>query len=137
MDGYDEYNDKTIRIVPDLINHNDYPKCKIIMTCRENYANLTDYSVCFDGINKFELNYICPFEDGQRNEYIDRFVHTVKSLKRYYLDFEAFGSVEVYESYFKKYSELLQLSKAPFTLRIIMNILPLLVKQLEEKRKQQ
>jgi hypothetical protein len=127
LDGYDEYNDKSVSIFNDIIDITKYPNTKIIMTCRENYAQYSDYITCF-GINNFEMSWICPFDDGQRNEYISRFVKTVQGLKKYYMDFDSFESVEEYEGYFKKYSELLGLSKAPFTLRIIMNILPLLVK---------
>jgi len=76
------------------------------MTCRENYANQLEYQHCF-GADMFELAFICPFDDQQRNEYIEKFVKTVQGLKRYYLDFDSFESVAVYEKYFSDYSELL------------------------------
>ena len=86
LDGYDEYNNKLTKIVPDIIPFATYPNTKVIMTTRENYADYKDYTHCF-GINtRYQLNYICPFSDAQRNEYIRRFVHTVQSLKKYYLD---------------------------------------------------
>ena len=47
LDGYDEFNDKTIKLVPDLISPEIYPNLKIIMTTRENYATSADYDVCF------------------------------------------------------------------------------------------
>jgi len=103
------------------------------MTTRENYAVYTDYQTCF-GDNNFEMNYICPFDNTQRNEYIQKFVKTVSGLKKYYLDFHSFQSVQEYENYFRDYSVLLELTKVPFTLRIIMNILPYLVKEIEKDR---
>ena len=130
LDGYDEYNDKNLQITQNLIPLSKYPNTKIVMTCRENYATQHDYQTCF-GANQFELNYICPFDDDPRNEYIQKFVKTVQGLKKYQLDFESFATVDEYEKYFKDYGVLEDLTHVPFTLRIIMNILPYLVKSLE------
>ena len=126
LDGYDELNDKTISILPDLIPPETYPNTKIIMTTRENYATTKDYDVCF-GAKTYSLNYICPFNTEQRSEYISKFVKTVQGLKKYHLEFESLQTVDEYEQYFKQYQVLFELSQVPFTLRIIMNILPLLV----------
>ena len=136
LDGYDEYNDKHSKIVPDIIPLATYPNTKVIMTTRENYADYKDYTHCF-GINtRYQINYICPFNDAQRNEYIRRFVHTVQSLKKYYLDFDSLDSVAAYEKYFSDYSVLYELTQVPFTLRIVMNILPLLVEAIKQQRAQ-
>lgn len=78
--------------------------------------------------------WICPFDEHQRNEYISKFVKTVQGLKKYHIDFESFEKVEVYEEYFAKYSELQHLTKSPFSLRIVMNILPQLIQKIEEDR---
>ena len=111
----------------------EFPNTKIIMTSRENYADFQDYKKCF-GSYKFETRYICPFDMAQRNEYISKFVQTVQGLKKYYLDFDSFDQVHIYENYFRDYAVLLELTQVPFTLRIIMNILPQLVKKIEKDR---
>ena len=63
-------------------------------------------------------------------------MRTVQGLKRYYLDFESLESIEAYEKYFEDHAVLLELSKVPFTMRIIMNILPQLLVQIQSQRLQ-
>ena len=60
----------------------------------------------------------------------------MQGLKKYYLDFESLDSVEAYETYFKDYAVLYDLTKVPFKLRIIMNILPFLVEAIKQQRAQ-
>jgi hypothetical protein len=48
MDGYDEFNNKNYNFYNDIMKQFKFiSKLKVIMTCRENYANNSDYQHFF------------------------------------------------------------------------------------------
>ena len=47
LDGYDEYNNKGIKIFNEIIDLNEYKNVKVIMTVREKYAERSNYRYCF------------------------------------------------------------------------------------------
>ena len=61
LDGYDEYNNKMIKIDKDLIPTDEFPNTKIILTVREKYATPADYSRVFGNEKGYSIHFICPF----------------------------------------------------------------------------
>ena len=62
---------------------------------------------------------------------------TVEQLRKFHLDFVCFDSVEEYEDKFSEFKILDELSSVPFVLRMIMVILPKIVNQMRERRREE
>jgi len=64
-------------------------------------------------------------------------LETVQKLKKYNLEFKSFNNVDEYIQYFDKFKVLDELASVPFTLRMIMVVLPQIVKFMTEKREKE
>ena len=120
--------------MPQAIPLQELGNSKLIVTVSENYATLGEYKHIF-GFQQFEQLYICPFENSQRLEMVRRFVKLVQGLKKYYLDFESFSTVEEYERQFREYNVLQEFIHNSLTLRMTINVLPQIAQKLTLDRK--
>ena len=117
------------------------------MTVREGYAEPQNYERCFGSkiytaedqtskkIDNFQIYYLCPFNEMQRDTYIENYLKSVKLLKTFHLEFNTFENLGEYQKEFNKNPILRELCKTPFVLRMVMQIFPLLVAEAEINRK--
>ena len=96
-------------------------KIKIIVTSRPRYAIFGEFLSCF---GEHETIYICPFDKDQQHQYISNSVEIFKRLKQKLPDFKTFDTAEQYSEVLNKISSLNELAKVPFTLSLILAILP-------------
>jgi hypothetical protein len=92
-----------------------------VVTSRPRYALYSDILKCF-GVH--EVINICSFNKSQRDEYINKSVAAFKILKGKITDFENFDTAEEYLEVLEQQESLKELAQAPFTLSLILAILP-------------
>jgi hypothetical protein len=77
LDGFDELNNKNIAINESLKKiYNE--RVTILVTSRPRYALYSDFLKCF---GQHEVINICPFNNQQRDLYINNSVQVFKKLK--------------------------------------------------------
>ncbi|ETO34731.1 hypothetical protein RFI_02359 [Reticulomyxa filosa] len=134
LDGFDEIfdkynnNDNNKRYFYDRFNLNEW-NAKIIVTCRSHVLSDEDIQhVLFDSKNIITTSmiYLWPFSKEQMNGYIDKFVKMNKKNKMNdHLDW----TIQQYEETLKNYPNLNKMMEEPFLLRMILTVLPSLMKQ--------
>jgi hypothetical protein len=92
-----------------------------VVTSRPRYALYSDFLKCF-GVH--EVINICPFNKQQRDEYINQSMVVFKRLKGKITDFETFDTAQEYIEVLEQQESLKELAKVPFTLSLILAILP-------------
>jgi hypothetical protein len=76
LDGFDELNNKNIDIYNSLKTvYND--RVMILVTSRPRYAVYSEFLKCF---GEHEVINICPFNNQQRDQYIQKSVAVFKTL---------------------------------------------------------
>ncbi len=93
MDGFDELNNKEIKIDKALKKSIFGNKLTIVVTSRPRYALYSDFLKCF-GVH--EVINICPFNKSQRDQYINKSVAVFRKLKDKITDFETFDTAQEY-----------------------------------------
>ncbi len=121
MDGFDELNNKEIEINKALKKEISANKLTIVVTSRPRYGLYSDFLKCF-GVH--EVINICPFNKKQRDEYINNSVAVFARLKGKITDFETFDTAQDYIEVLEQQQSLKQLAQVPFTLSLILTILP-------------
>ncbi|ETO17259.1 hypothetical protein RFI_20071, partial [Reticulomyxa filosa] len=112
----------------DRFNLNDW-NAKIIVTCRSHVLNDEDIQHVLIGsknITTISMIYLWLFSKGQMNGYIDKFV---KMNKKNELNNQLDWTVKQYEKTLKNYPNLNKMLEEPFLLRMILTVLPILIKQ--------
>jgi hypothetical protein len=71
-----------------------------------------------------EVINICPFNKQQRDEYINNSVAVFRRLKDKITDFEIFDTAQEYIEVLEQQQSLKELAQVPFTLSLILAILP-------------
>jgi hypothetical protein len=71
-----------------------------------------------------EVINICPFNKQQIDEYIKQSVAVFKRLKGKITDFETFETAKEYIEMLEQQQSLKQLAQLPFTLSLVLTILP-------------
>ncbi len=84
MDGFDELNNKKIKIDKTLKNSIFGNKITIVVASRPRYALYSDFLKCF-GVH--EVINICSFNKSQRDEHINKSLAVFKKLKGKITDF--------------------------------------------------
>jgi hypothetical protein len=93
LDGFDELNNKEIKIDKALKKSIFGNKLTIVVTSRPRYALYSDFLKCF-GVH--EVINICPFNKSQRDQYINKSVAVFRKLKDKITDFETFDTAQEY-----------------------------------------
>ncbi len=93
MDGFDELNNKEIKIDKALKKSIFGNKLTIVVTSRPRYALYSDFLKCF-GVH--EVINICTFNKSQRDQYINKSVAVFRKLKDKITDFETFDTAQEY-----------------------------------------
>ncbi|ETO29645.1 WD-40 repeat-containing protein [Reticulomyxa filosa] len=133
LDGFDEIFDKynknnNERYFYDCFNLSEW-NAKIIVSCRSHVLSDEDIKHVLIGSNdiaKTPMIYLWPFSKEQMNGYIDKFVRMNKANKmNQYLDWTA----QQYEETLNNYASLHKMMEEPFLLRMILTVLPSLMKQ--------
>jgi hypothetical protein len=92
-----------------------------VVTSRPRYALYSDFLKCF---GEHEVINICPFNKQQRDEYINQSVEFFRRLKGKVTDFETFDTAQEYIEVIEQQQSLKELAQVPFTLSLILAILP-------------
>ncbi len=92
-----------------------------MVTSRPRYALYSDFLKCF---GEHEVINICPFNKQQRDEYINQSVEFFRRLKGKVTDFETFDTAQEYIEVIEQQQSLKELAQVPFTLSLILAILP-------------
>ncbi|ETO32083.1 WD-40 repeat protein [Reticulomyxa filosa] len=134
LDGFDEIFDKynrnknNERYFYDRFNLCEW-NAKIIVTCRSHVLNDEDIQHVLIGsknITTTSMIYLWPFSKGQMNGYIDKFVKMNKKNK---INDNLDWTVQKYEETLKHFPNLNKMMEEPFLLRMILTVLPSLMKQ--------
>ena len=88
LDGFDELNNKDL-LISQKLNEIYQDRVKILVTSRPRYALFSDFLKCF---GEHEVINICPFNQDQREKYINNSVTTFKSLKDKIKEFATFDT---------------------------------------------
>ncbi len=105
-----------------------------MVTSRPRYALYSDFKKCF-GVH--EVINICPFNQKQRDEYINNSVAVFKRLKGKITDFETFDTAQEYIEVLEQQESLKQLAQVPFTLSLILATLPKIKTELKKNNNNQ
>jgi hypothetical protein len=84
-----------------------------------------------------EVINICPFNQKQRDEYINNSVAVFKRLKGKITDFETFDTAQEYIEVLEQQESLKQLAQVPFTLSLILATLPKIKTELKKNNNNQ
>ncbi|ETO17126.1 WD-40 repeat protein, partial [Reticulomyxa filosa] len=128
FDKYDKNNNKNERYFYNRFNLNEW-SAKIIVTCRSHVLNDEDIQHVLIGsknITTTPMIYLLPFSKGQMNGYIDKFAKMNKKNK---MNDNLDWTRRQYEEILKNYPNLNKMMEEPFLLRMILTVLPSLMKQ--------
>ncbi|ETO34311.1 NB-ARC domain-containing protein, partial [Reticulomyxa filosa] len=132
LDGFDEIFDKynksnnNERYFFNRFNLGEW-NAKIIVSCRSDELKDEEIKQVLIGSNNAtSMIYLWPFSKEQMNGYIDKFVKMNKINK---MNDNLDWTVQQYEETLKNYPNLNKMMEEPFSLRMILTILPLLMKQ--------
>ncbi|ETO08161.1 hypothetical protein RFI_29227 [Reticulomyxa filosa] len=134
LDGFDEIfdkynkNDSDARYFYDRFNLNEW-NAKIIVTCRNHALNDGDIKHVLIGPNNMtttSMIYLWPFSKEQMNGYIEKFVKMNKKNK---MNDYSNWATQQYEETLSNYPNLHKMIEEPFLLRMILTVLPSLMKQ--------
>jgi hypothetical protein len=81
-----------------------------------------------------EVISVCPFNKQQRDEYINQSVAVFKRLKGKITDFETFDTAQEYIEVLEQQQSLKELAQVPFTLSLILAILPKIKTELNKNK---
>ncbi|ETO08501.1 hypothetical protein RFI_28886, partial [Reticulomyxa filosa] len=132
LDGFDEIFDKynkniNERYFYDCFNLSEW-NAKIIVTCRSHVLDDEDIKHVLIGPNNTitSMVHLWPFSKVQMYGYIDKFVKMNKKNKlNEHLDW----TIRQYEEILNNYPNLHKMMEEPFLLRMILTVLPSLMKQ--------
>ncbi|ETO11635.1 hypothetical protein RFI_25743, partial [Reticulomyxa filosa] len=127
FDKYDKNNGNNERYFYDRFNLNEW-NAKIIVTCRSHVLNDEDIQQVLIGSKNIATSmvYLWPFSKEQMNGYIDKFVKMNKKNK---MNDNLDWTIQQYEETLKNYPNLNKMMEEPFLLRMILTVLPSLMKQ--------
>ncbi len=131
MDGFDELNNKAIKIDKALKKSIFGKNLTIVVTSRPRYALYNDFLKCFGA---HEVINICPFNKSQRDQYINNTVVFFKRIKGKITDFETFETAQEYIEMLGQQQSLKQLAKVPSTLSLVLTILPKIKTELNKNK---
>lgn len=130
LDGFDEFGEK--ESIVDLlgISQNAFlqENIKLIITCRSTEISEPEI-VNFLQVPARRASmiraYICPVNSVQQNDYLEKFVKEVQVNKNLFFGkFNCFDTVNEYTEMFTNYPSLQNMAQEPFTLRLILGIMP-------------
>ncbi|ETO33233.1 hypothetical protein RFI_03874, partial [Reticulomyxa filosa] len=137
LDGFDEIfdnysKDNNERYFYDRFNLNEW-NANFIVTCRSHVLSEEDIKQVLFGldvkhnlISTMPIVHLWPFSKEQMHGYIDKFVKMNKKNKmNEYLSW----TVQQYEETLQKYPNLYKMVEEPFLLRLILTVLPDLLKR--------
>lgn len=129
LDGFDELNNKNISISQSLkeIYGN---RVTILVTSRPRYALYSEFLKCF---GEHEVISICPFNNHQRDLYIQNSVAAFKKLEGKLQVIDTFETAQQYIEVLEQQQSLKHLAQVPFTLSLILTILPKIKKELSKQ----
>ncbi|ETN98252.1 hypothetical protein RFI_39258 [Reticulomyxa filosa] len=134
LDGFDEIFDKydknnnnnNERYFYNRFNLNEW-NAKIIVTCRSYVLNDEDIKNALLGSkNITSMIYLWPFSKDQINGYIDKFVKMNKKNK---INDNQDWTIQQYKETLNNFPNLNKMMEEPFLLRMILTVLPSLMKQ--------
>ena len=139
-DGYDEIKTDYQNLY--ATNRLSEWNAKVIITCRSSYLmnapNYKSYFVPIYGSKKdfkaFEEITLVPFSDNEIKSYIKKYIDIIKEKEKNYPDDEKteLWKETEYIQYINKLPGLKTLITTPFLLRILMDVLPTIVKEYEQ-----
>ncbi|ETO22667.1 WD-40 repeat-containing protein [Reticulomyxa filosa] len=127
FDKYDKNNDNE-RYFYNRFNLSEW-NAKIIVSCRSHVLNDEDIKQVLIGPNNTtitSMTYLWPFSKEQMNGYINKFVKMNKKNK---VNDNLDWTVRQYEETLKNYPNLNKMMEEPFLLRMILTVLPSLMKK--------
>ncbi|ETO09798.1 hypothetical protein RFI_27579 [Reticulomyxa filosa] len=132
LDGFDEIFDKydknadNERYFYNRFNLNEW-NAEYIVSCRSHSLSDEDIKhVLINSNNTTSMIYLWPFSKAQMNGYIDKFVKINRKNKMHEnLDW----TIQQYADTLKSYPNLNKMMEEPFLLRMILTVLPSLIKQ--------
>ncbi|ETO15653.1 hypothetical protein RFI_21712 [Reticulomyxa filosa] len=134
LDGFDEIFDKydknnNEKYFYDRFNLNEW-NAKIMVTCRSHVLNDGDIQRVLIGSKNITATipmiHLWPFSKGQVNGYIDKFVKMNNKNK---ITDNLDWTTKQYEETLQNYPNLNKMMEEPFFLRMILTVLPSLMKQ--------
>ncbi|ETO24550.1 WD-40 repeat protein [Reticulomyxa filosa] len=135
LDGFDEIFDKynknknndNEKYFYNRFNLNEW-NAKIIINCRSNVLSDDDINQVLISSNNWmtSMIYLWPFSKEQMNGYIDKFVKMNKKNK---MNDNLDWTTQQYEETLQSYPNLHKMMEEPFLLRLILTVLPSLIKQ--------
>ncbi|ETO07216.1 hypothetical protein RFI_30176 [Reticulomyxa filosa] len=132
LDEFDEIFDRYNKSNAERYFYNRFNlhewNAKIITTCRSHVLNEEDIKQVLLGPNNLTTSmvYLWPFSNEQMHGYIDKFVTMNKKNK---FNEHSDWTTRQYEKTLKNYPNLHKMVEEPFLLRMILTVLPALVKQ--------
>lgn len=117
---------------------------KVIITCRTNYYTSSDIQKSF-GHHNLKYLFICPFAKEDITRYIDKYFVTMRKLSQLgmieerenYTEKKIQEQQQQYKNVLQQYPQLLELSQSPFTLRMIIMIIPKLLREINQNQSSQ
>ncbi|ETO31567.1 hypothetical protein RFI_05553, partial [Reticulomyxa filosa] len=135
LDGFDEifdsYNNNNNNNDKEKYFYNrfnlDQWNSKIIITCRNNILNNDDVKQVLIGKNlSTSIIYLWPFSNNQIHDYIEKFVKMKEKNK---INTKEDWTSQTYEKTLKNYPNLNKMIEEPFFLKLLLTVLPSLMKQ--------
>ncbi|KRW98388.1 WD40-repeat-containing domain [Pseudocohnilembus persalinus] len=152
VEGYDELLTPRVDIST-LFRLEEYPMNKLILTTRKEHLPQNQISQIFQFHsqeksnqsknlnkslsqirNKVSLAYIALFDEQQIKEFIQTYIDIV-SKKKYYYNVEFYDTVEMYIKKLDLYPELRHIISIPLILRIALEVLPTIDKEIQAQEK--
>ncbi|KAJ3448491.1 f-box and wd repeat domain containing [Anaeramoeba flamelloides] len=139
LDGYDELNDFQNIIVKNKLLEK-YPNSKVLITSRISELP-KDHRTCFapknSTINEYDYDYIgldewhvAEFNQKDIEKYLEHFID--KTTKR---EINNWG-IEKYQKYIQTITGLRELIEIPYTLKVVAEVLPYIVKKHKKQEKE-
>ncbi|ETO29091.1 hypothetical protein RFI_08036 [Reticulomyxa filosa] len=131
LDGFDEIFDKYNKNNHDeryffsRFNLGEW-NAKTIVSCRSHVLNDEDINQVLTASNSTAMTYLWPFSKAQMKGYIDKFVKVNKKNK---MNDNLDWTIQQYEETLNNYPNLNKMMEEPFLLRMILTVLPSLMKQ--------
>ncbi|ETO29051.1 NB-ARC domain-containing protein [Reticulomyxa filosa] len=129
MDGFDEIFDKYNKSDNEQYFYHrfnlDQWNAKIIVTCRSNVLNEDDIkNALIINQNNTSMMYLWPFTKQQMHSYIEKFAKMQSKNNN-----NNNWTPQQYEETLNNYPNLLKMVEEPFLLRLILTVMPSLIKQ--------
>lgn len=132
LDGFDEFGEGREEILA-LMGLADSPRIlgqvKIFVTCRTDTVTEEQLKKIFylsQEQQHAELGYICPVSSGELEKYLESFVRAVCAYNETKLfgKFKSFKTKEEYQQMILQNRALADLATEPFTIRLLVGIMP-------------